>query len=126
MIAVAADDEAMLSSIKFSLEVEGFAVVTFPDGQAMLNGLDRADWACIVLDQNMPGFTAMDAVARLRRDGITVPIILTVSLPSAALRQSARLGAIELVEKPLLDDRLIEVIRDLLGRPPTNVADKRP
>lgn len=116
VIAVADDDDAVLSSIKFSLEIEGFSVITFPDGQSMLDKLDCDDCACIILDQNMPGLTGMDAVAKLRRKGVTTPVILITSLPSAELKDRARLRAIEVVEKPLLGNQLIESIRKAIGR----------
>ena len=56
-----------------------------------------------------------DLAVRLRRKGMTAPLILMTTNPDARCRaKAARCGAV-IVEKPLLDDNLVRQIRSLVG-----------
>lgn len=116
IVVVADDDDAVLNSIKFSLEIEGFAVLTFADGQTMLDGIDKTRCACIVLDQNMPGLTGIAAATKLRQQGVATPVILITTGPSEDLRTAARQRKIQVVEKPLLGNQLIDSIHRAIGQ----------
>jgi FixJ family two-component response regulator len=117
LVIVVDDDLAVRNSLKFSLEVEGFAVRAYSGGGDLLN--DAAllrDGGCLVIDQNMPGMSGLDVVAKLRARDVMVPAILITSYPSAALGQRAAKAGIAIVEKPFLGTALIDRIRDLLSR----------
>ena len=66
LIVVVDDDAAVRNSLKFSLEIEGFAVRAFSVAADLLNAPDVLDCACLVIDQSMPGMTGLDLVAKLR------------------------------------------------------------
>jgi FixJ family two-component response regulator len=59
----------------------------------------------------LPGMTGLDLIATLRERQISAPAILITSNPSAALINRAKPAHIPIVEKPLLNDSLIEAIR---------------
>jgi CheY-like chemotaxis protein len=55
----------------------------------------------IVSDIQMPGFTALDVMAGLRRAVSRIPIILTTAYGDASTRLTARrLGARRVLDKP--------------------------
>ncbi len=112
VVAVVDDDRAVCGSLKFALELEGFAVRTYHSGAELLRADDLKDCNCFVIDQRMPGMTGMELVEVLRERGVLTPVILIISHANAALSARAQKAAIPIVEKPLLGNALVERIRE--------------
>ena len=115
-VLVIDDDPAMRSSLKFALEVEGFAVRVYPTGSDLLNEEEMPESGCLVTDYNLPGMNGLDLLARLRERKISLPAILITTHPSAAVRSRAASAGVRLIEKPLLSDALFQSIRAALGK----------
>ena len=111
VIVVDDDDPAVCNSLKFALELEGFAVRTYRGGAELLEDGNFDDCDCFVIDQRMPGMSGMDLIARLRERKLATPAILIISQPSDALSARAAKAAVPIVEKPLLSNMLIDKIR---------------
>jgi FixJ family two-component response regulator len=118
-IVVVDDDAAVRGSLKFALEIEGFAVRTYPKGADLLGDVRRADCACFIIDQKLPGMNGLDVVAELRKERIATPVILITSHPTSVLQQRAAQAGVPIVEKPLLSNALIDRVRDAIARPAT-------
>jgi FixJ family two-component response regulator len=114
-VLVIDDDPGVRSSLKFALEVEGFAVRTYPIGSDLLNDEDMPESGCVVTDYYLPGMDGLDLLARLRERKVSLPAILITTDPSAAIRRRAASAGVRLVEKPLLSDALFQGIRATLG-----------
>jgi FixJ family two-component response regulator len=112
VVIVIDDDSAVRNSLKFSLEIEGFVVRAYASGTELLSGLDLPVCRCLVIDQKMPGMTGLDLIAKLRNRHIPAPAILITSEPNAVLTERAARANIHIVEKPLLDNALLDRIRD--------------
>jgi two-component system response regulator FixJ len=112
IIAVVDDDPAVCGSLKFALELEGFAVRTYHSGAELFQVGDFEGFDCFVVDQRMPGMTGMELVEVLRARRIMTPVILIISHANAALSARAQKAAIPIVEKPLLGNALVERIRE--------------
>jgi two-component system response regulator FixJ len=111
-VVVVDDDPAVCNSLKFSLEIEGFAVRLYESGAELLNERTLPACSCLVVDENMPGITGLDLIARLRDRNITAPAILITWHPNTALARRAAKVNVPIVEKPLLNDALLELVRD--------------
>ena len=112
VVVVVDDDPAVCSSLKFSLELEGFAVRTFRNGLELLQDGALHDCSCFVIDQRMPGMSGMELIAQLRERKLATPAILIISQPSDALSARAAKALVPIVEKPLLNNALVERIRE--------------
>jgi len=112
IVAVVDDDPAVCGSLKFALELEGFAVRTYHSGAELLHAGDLEGFNCFVVDQRMPGMTGMELIEMLRKRQVSTPVILIISHPNAALSARAQKAAIPIVEKPLLGNALVERIRE--------------
>jgi two-component system, LuxR family, response regulator FixJ len=112
VVIVVDDDLAVRNSLRFSLELEGFAVRDFGTGHDLLKCSDSLTCACLVVDQNMPGINGIDLIADLRSRAVSAPAILMTTHPSADLRTRAARRGIPIVEKPLLGNTLLDKIRD--------------
>jgi FixJ family two-component response regulator len=107
------DDPALLGSLEFALNAEGYRVHGCAGAAAALKPMVEAP-ACMVIDYKLPGMDGVDLAVRLRRNGMTAPLILITTNPDARCRaKAARCGAV-IVEKPLLDNNLIRQIRSLM------------
>lgn len=118
LIVVVEDDAAVRNSLKFSLEVEGFAVRAFAGGADLLNAAELPGCACLIIDQNMPGMSGLDLVAQLRDRRVSVPAILITSHPNAAVSTRAAHAGIPIVEKPLLGNVLLDGICEAIASGP--------
>jgi two-component system, LuxR family, response regulator FixJ len=120
VVIVVDDDRAVRNSLKFSLEVEGFAVKAYACAGDLLACDIRTGCACFVVDQILPGMNGLDLIARLRERRIATPAILVTTQPALAVRERAARDHVRIVEKPLLGNTLVDAIRDACMPPADN------
>ena len=115
LVGVVDDDEAVRDSLGFLLETAGLNVVTYGSAAQFLSEASLDDLACLVVDQHMPELTGLQLIARLRGQGVTLPIALITGSPSADLIRLAReLGVAGVLEKPLDDAALLAFIEGVI------------
>lgn len=103
-------DLPVLSSLQFSLALDGFAVA---DGTTA--GIVPAAAAAVVIDQGFGG-DGVAFVAGLRASGCMAAAIVLATNPTRQLRADvATLGA-ALIEKPLLSDELSNALHAILQK----------
>ena len=117
LIAVVDDDTAVRSSLKFSLEIDGFAVRTFASAEELLRTGDLIACQCLIVDQEMPRMTGLELVTALRKQGVEVPAVLISGHATPALTRQAMGAGVPVIEKPFLGNGLIELIRAAAARP---------
>jgi FixJ family two-component response regulator len=110
-VAIVDDDPAVRSSLKFSLEIEGYEVRTFGDAIELLSDLSIVHYGCMIIDQKLPIIDGLELVARLRARSVATPVILITSHPSVSVRLRAWQAGIPIVEKPLLGNALVNRIQ---------------
>jgi len=116
MVVIVDDDVAVCRSLKFSLELEGFAVRFYGSAAELLDAGDLAACDCFVIDQRMPGISGMELIADLRDRNVLTPAILLISDPNRALTDRAAMADVPIVEKPLLGNALVDSIRQACRR----------
>ncbi|MEZ5961404.1 MAG: response regulator [Hyphomonadaceae bacterium] len=116
IIAVVDDDPAVCHALSFAFETSGIGVAAYADARSALVASQRHDWRCLILDLNLPQISGLDLLAKLRADGVTAPCILITSHPSRETRGYAAAAGVEIIEKPLLDNKLARKVHELLGR----------
>jgi len=111
LVAVVDDDDAVRDSLRFLLEIAGYTVAAYASAAQFLQEAPLRELACLVVDQHMPDVTGLQLVARLRGDGVGLPVALITGSPSAdVLRLARELSVTKVLEKPLDDDQLIDFI----------------
>lgn len=116
------DDPAVRGALKFSLELEGFAVRAFDSGEALVGARELETPSCLLLDYRLPGIDGLSLLQQLRAKGQNCPAILITSNPPRRVRQRVRDAGATLVEKPLLGNCLTSAIRALVAAAPTASA----
>ncbi len=110
------DDAAVLSSLKFSLEIEGFEVRGYSSPADLLNEANVPASSCLVIDYLMPVMNGLELIARLRGRGISVPAILITAHSNESVRKRAAAAGIPIVDKPFIGTRLFDCIREAFDR----------
>lgn len=111
-VYVVDDDAAVLGSLQFLLETDGFAVRTFRNATALLNASGARGADCYVIDYKMPDINGLELVGRLREADGDVPVILITGYPDGNISaRAAAAGVKDVILKPLLDENLIKRIR---------------
>lgn len=118
-VVVIDDDEALLRALSFSLELDGFRVISSRDGEDLVAGDLPTLNACMVIDYRLPETDGLELLASLRKQGIDLPVIVITSHFSPALRRRAETAGARLVEKPLIGDALPAAIRSALVAAPS-------
>lgn len=115
MLVVIDDDPAVLASLMFSFELEGYKVTAFDSGETLLAQANVKNPDCLVIDYRLPGIDGLKLLRRLRERGVTCPAVIITSNPTCSLRQRTNDAGAMLIEKPLLSDGLSVAIRRLTG-----------
>ena len=110
IVIVIDNDDAVLASLRFSLELEGFPVESYRTGGELLARAALPGSGCLVVDYNLPDMTGIELVDSLRRARVRLPAILITTNPSARLRRRAAQAGVPIVEKPLLGNALLDAI----------------
>ena len=110
-IYVIDDDEAMRDSLSFLLDSSGFTVRLFETAQSFLDALPGLSFGCVVSDVRMPGIDGIELLKRLKAQNSAFPILIMTGHGDVPLAVEAmKLGAVDFLEKPFEDDRLIAMI----------------
>src|SRR3954466_11680182 len=111
------DDPAMRDSLDFLLGSAGFNVRLFDSAQAFLNELASLEAGCVVTDVRMPGIDGMELLRQLSSGPRKLPVIVMTGHGDVPLAVEAmKLGALDFLEKPFEDDRLIGMIETVLSQ----------
>lgn len=121
-ILLAEDDPLLGDGLKAGLGQLGFQVDWVRDGDAAERELRSGAYEAAVLDLGLPRRDGLDALAAVRRGGITTPVLVLTARDAVADRiQGLDIGADDYVVKPVdlheLGARLRALVRRSHGRP---------
>jgi two-component system response regulator FixJ len=119
------DDAAMRDSLQFLLDSADFEVRLFESAQAFLDALGTVEFGCVVSDIRMPGIDGIELLKRVKESRGTLPVIIMTGHGDVPLAVEAmRLGAVDFMEKPFEDDRLIAMIDVALRQAEAGARDE--
>src|ERR1700726_5355310 len=105
------DDEAMRDSLGFLLAAADFQVSLFETALDFLEALPTLDFGCVVSDVRMPDIDGIELLKRLKAGGSLFPVVIMTGHGDVPLAVEAmKLGAMDFLEKPFEDDRIIGMI----------------
>ena len=119
------DDEAMRDSLGFLLAAADFQVSLFKTALDFLEALPTLDFGCVVSDVRMPDIDGIELLKRLKAGGSLFPVVIMTGHGDVPLAVEAmKLGAMDFLEKPFEDDRLIGMIEAALRRAEPSVKNE--
>lgn len=117
IVHVIDDDLGVRESMCFLLASEGLAVRAYDSADTFLTKATSAPSGCVVSDIRMPGTDGIALLRRINANGWTVPVIIITGHADVPLAVEAmKQGAVDFVEKPFDDERLLSTVRAALER----------
>ncbi|MCX7170315.1 MAG: sigma-70 family RNA polymerase sigma factor [Proteobacteria bacterium] len=114
------DDPAVRDALGLLLSVKGFRTAVFANGEGFLNAW-QSDWVgCLLIDIRMPGMDGLTLQKKLAELNCHLPVIIITGHGDASLaRQAFKASAIDFLEKPFDDEKLIDAITEAFRREET-------
>ncbi|OHC71171.1 MAG: DNA-binding response regulator [Rhodocyclales bacterium GWA2_65_20] len=111
------DDPSVRDALGLLLGLHGYRTAFYADAAGFLAAL-RPDWrGCLLIDIRMPGMDGLALQKRLREQACTIPaIIITGHGDVASAREAFRAEAIDFLEKPIEEARLVAAIEEAFSR----------
>lgn len=112
-ILVVEDDLVTLQTIAFTLEAEGYEVLTASDGRMALDIVQKEDSIGLVIsDIMMPNMSGLGLLTALhQRYSNTLPVLFISALDHGHLISSLSIGSTEFISKPIDFDDLVKRVR---------------
>lgn len=110
------DDRAVRRSLECLLHAAGFEAIAHESAIDFLDKAAEASPGCLVVDVRMPGMDGLELQDRLNRLGFRVPVIVMTGhadVPAAV--QAMKAGAVDFIEKPCDDQRLLAAVEQALA-----------
>jgi len=116
-ILIADDQSDVLEALRILLKGEGYLTEAVTSLRAMLNALEKRDYALLIMDLNYTrdttsGQEGLDVIPRIQALDDTLPLVVmtawaTIDLAVEAMKRGAR----DFVPKPWDNDRLLSIVR---------------
>jgi two-component system, LuxR family, response regulator FixJ len=111
------DDDGVRQAVAFLLTTSGFAVRVYESAPAFLGALPTVQPGCIVTDVRMPEMDGLELQRQLKLRGIGLPVIVITGHGDVPLAVEAmKAGAVDFIEKPFNDEKLLSAIRVAIDR----------
>lgn len=116
IVHIVDDDEAIRDSLAFLLETAGFSTRGHGSAVDFLATLPGHEPGCVITDIRMPGIDGLELQQRLIALGANLPVIVITGhgdVPMAV--RAIQGGALDFLEKPFDDEKLLDAVRRALA-----------
>lgn len=111
------DDSGVRDSLTLWLGMRGYRCLGFNSGEDFLSAVQRQWRGCVLIDLQLEGIDGLQLQARLLQQQIEMPIIFVTGHGDVATaRDALKAGAFDFVEKPLDNERLVELVATAIAK----------
>ncbi|MDL1963660.1 MAG: sigma-54 dependent transcriptional regulator [Deltaproteobacteria bacterium] len=115
-ILIVDDEPSILQSLSGLLADEGFEIKTATNGYEGLKIIEEGSPDLVLLDIWMPGIDGIETLKEIKKNYPTIPVIIITGHGTIETAVKAiKLGAYDLIEKPLSIDKVIVTINNALN-----------
>lgn len=112
------DDKALCAAVELRLKKEGYTVDLAHTGEDGLHFALQNAYDLVLLDRMLPEGDGLSVVMRLRREGLSTPVLMMTALDGISDRvDGLDAGADDYLPKPFATEELLARIRALSRRP---------
>ncbi len=117
IVYIVDDDNAVRHSLEWLLGSCEFSIQSYSSADEFLAAVDPDQPGCLVADVRMPGMSGLELQRELTARSIDLPVIIITGHSDRQMAQRARsAGAMDFLEKPLDDERLMNLIQRALAQ----------
>lgn len=117
IIHIVDDDSAVRNALSLLMEAEGLQVRAYASAEEFLEGVTPATKGCLLLDVRMPGLSGLELQQALRKKRINLPVIIMTGYADVPMAvQAMKAGALEFIEKPFDNERLLQQVHVCLQK----------
>src|ERR1700730_15813724 len=114
-IHIVEDDGAVRRSLIGLLNAAGFKPMAYETALSFLDAAPGMSGGCLLLDVRMPEMDGLELQAQLNRLGCPLPVIVMTGQGEVQdAGRAMKAGAVDFLEKPFDDDRLLGAIGEAL------------
>ena len=111
------DDPSVRDALSLLLGVRGYRTAMFASGEAFLQAWQPAWRGCMLIDIRMSGMDGLSLQMELRRRDCRIPVIIMSGHGDVSMARAAfKADAVDFLEKPVDDGKLIAAIDEALAR----------
>ncbi len=111
------DDPSVRDALGLLLGVRGYRTAMFASGEAFLQSWQPAWRGCMLIDIRMSGMDGLSLQMELKRRGWGLPVIIMSGHGDVSMARAAfKADAVDFLEKPFDDGKLIAAIDEALAR----------
>lgn len=113
LIAVVDDDRSIVRMLRRALSIEGLDVQSFGSAEEFL-AAGCADYACLILDVDLPGMSGVNLQTNLIESEKEIPVIfISGECDEATRRRVLKAGAAGFFRKPFSLEPLLAAVRSI-------------
>lgn len=110
-VALVEDDAIVRQATSQWLQLAGFEVSPFDDGEQLMASLQHSEFDVIVSDVRLPGIDGVDLLSQVKQRFPTIPVILITGHGDVDMAVKAlQMGAYDFIEKPFDPQRLSDTV----------------
>lgn len=114
-IFIVDDDPAVRDALGLLLGVRGYRTAMFASGEAFLQAWQAGWRGCLLIDIRMSGMDGLSLQQELQKRGCPLPMIIMSGHGDVSMARAAfRANAVDFLEKPFDDGKLIAAIDEAL------------
>jgi DNA-binding response OmpR family regulator len=103
--------------LRINLEAEGYEVIHAASAEDGLSILENASADLVVLDLTLPGIDGVDALRRIRRENLKLPVLILTARSSVEEKvEGLKAGADDYLTKPFHLEEFLLRVRRMLDR----------
>lgn len=122
-VLVVDDNPSVRESVAYLLRSVGLAAETYASATELLARAQPDVPGCVVVDVRMPGMGGLDLVAELCRRGWSTPVVfISAHATVQTAVRAMRAGAVDFLEKPVDDERLLDRIQRVIAEDRARLA----
>jgi FixJ family two-component response regulator len=109
-VVIVEDDAAVCKALAFAFSTHDIPVRCYGCAEDLLADDSPTDACHLILDYKLPNMNGVDLLRELKKRGLRAPAVIIATSPPAAVRAAVVAEGATLVEKPLLDEELYELV----------------
>lgn len=125
-VALVDDDEGLRRALERLLRAEGYDVIAYTSAEECLGQVEQACPDCLLLDLQLPGLSGLALQDLLAENGEGTEIVFLTAygdVPSSV--KALKGGAVDFLEKPVEEDRLLASLGKAIERSAARRRDRK-